>query len=172
MAATSPVRALGPRQHATERETFRVIDLNGEHAVLTAGGFRPVNPALTAEARAVFDPVAFGGGRPACIPWSPPPPPPLPPPAARSRRERSGILPRARRSAVLRGMLGSIGRDCIPDRMPPGVRAGGRGRWRLGWVHAVSVAHPRHRPRSPRPGPGSGIGVLPRSLSPGMPGAV
>lgn len=43
----------------TERETYRVVDLNGEFAVLTVGEFYPVDPALTAEARTIFDSIGF-----------------------------------------------------------------------------------------------------------------
>ena len=43
-----------------ERETYRVVDLNGERAVIAVGQFHEsVDPALTAEARAVFDSIVF-----------------------------------------------------------------------------------------------------------------
>ena len=44
----------------TERETYRVVDLNGERAVIAVGQFHePINPELTREARAVFDSIVF-----------------------------------------------------------------------------------------------------------------
>ena len=43
-----------------ERETYRVIDLSGERAVLSVGQYRDeVDPALVEEARAVFDSIVF-----------------------------------------------------------------------------------------------------------------
>lgn len=46
--------------HQDERETYRVVDLNGERAVLTLGQFRSeTDPALTREARAIFDSIEF-----------------------------------------------------------------------------------------------------------------
>ena len=42
-----------------ERETERVLDLNGELAMIAVGQFKEVDPALTAEARAVFDSIEF-----------------------------------------------------------------------------------------------------------------
>lgn len=45
-----------------ERETYRVVDLNGERAVIAVGQFhRDIDPALTKEARAVFDSIKFVG---------------------------------------------------------------------------------------------------------------
>lgn len=46
----------------SERETYRVVDLSGEHAVLTVGEFQSVDPALTREARGVFDLIVFAPG--------------------------------------------------------------------------------------------------------------
>jgi hypothetical protein len=44
----------------TERETYRVVDLNGERAVIAVGQFHEsINPELTREARAVFDSIVF-----------------------------------------------------------------------------------------------------------------
>ncbi|MDQ0673159.1 hypothetical protein QFZ36_000720 [Pseudarthrobacter siccitolerans] len=44
-----------------ERETYRVVDLNGERAVIGVTYFHEsINPELTREARAVFDSIAFG----------------------------------------------------------------------------------------------------------------
>lgn len=43
----------------SERETDRALDLNGELAVIAVGQFKDVDPALTAEARAVFDSIEF-----------------------------------------------------------------------------------------------------------------
>ena len=49
--------------HVTERETYRVIDLSGERAVLSVGQYRDkVDPALVEEARAVFDSIVFTPG--------------------------------------------------------------------------------------------------------------
>ena len=43
-----------------ERETYRVVDLNGERAVIAVGQFHEsIDPALTTEARAVFDSIVF-----------------------------------------------------------------------------------------------------------------
>ena len=43
-----------------ERETYRVVDLNGERAVIAVGQFyESIDPALTTEARAVFDSIEF-----------------------------------------------------------------------------------------------------------------
>ncbi len=43
-----------------ERETYRVVDLNGGRAVIAVGQFREsIDAALTAEARAVFDSIVF-----------------------------------------------------------------------------------------------------------------
>ena len=43
-----------------ERETYRVVDLNGERAVIAVGHWdESVDPALTDEARAVFDSIVF-----------------------------------------------------------------------------------------------------------------
>ncbi len=43
-----------------ERETYRVVDLNGERAVIAVGQFHEsIDPALTAEARAIFDSIEF-----------------------------------------------------------------------------------------------------------------
>ncbi len=42
-----------------ERETYRVVDLNGERAVLAMLESGPVPPALIEEARAVFDSIEF-----------------------------------------------------------------------------------------------------------------
>jgi hypothetical protein len=46
-------------EHPTERETERAIDLNGELAMFAVGQFIDVDPALTAQARAVFDSITF-----------------------------------------------------------------------------------------------------------------
>lgn len=46
--------------YPSERETYRVVDLNGERAVLAVGQFHDTtNPALTTEARAIFDSIVF-----------------------------------------------------------------------------------------------------------------
>jgi hypothetical protein len=43
-----------------DRETYRVVDLNGERAVIAVGQFdESVDPALTEEARAIFDSIKF-----------------------------------------------------------------------------------------------------------------
>jgi hypothetical protein len=43
-----------------ERETYRVVDLNGQRAVIWVGQFHEsTNPVLTSEARAVFDSIVF-----------------------------------------------------------------------------------------------------------------
>ncbi len=43
-----------------ERETYRVVDLNGERAVIAVGQFHEsIDPALTREARAIFDSIVF-----------------------------------------------------------------------------------------------------------------
>jgi hypothetical protein len=43
-----------------ERETYRVVDLNGQRAVIWVAQFRPpMNPELMREARAVFDSIVF-----------------------------------------------------------------------------------------------------------------
>ncbi|WP_223940735.1 hypothetical protein [Arthrobacter sp. StoSoilB22] len=48
---------------AAERETYRVVDLNGKRAVSWVVQFHEsINPELTREARAVFDSIAFGPG--------------------------------------------------------------------------------------------------------------
>jgi hypothetical protein len=45
-----------------DRETYRVVDLNGERAVIAVGQFdESVDPALTREARAIFDSIEFIG---------------------------------------------------------------------------------------------------------------
>jgi hypothetical protein len=45
-----------------ERETYRVVDLNGERAVIAVGHWdESVDPALIEEARAVFDSIVFVG---------------------------------------------------------------------------------------------------------------
>ena len=52
----------GRRMSATvgDRDTYRVVDLNGERAVIAVGQFdESVDPALTKEARAVFDSIEF-----------------------------------------------------------------------------------------------------------------
>ena len=41
------------------RETYRVVDLNGERAVIALDQFYESNPALTREARAIFDSIEF-----------------------------------------------------------------------------------------------------------------
>jgi hypothetical protein len=47
-----------------ERETYRVVDLNGERGVVGVTYFHEsINPELTREARAVFDSIAFGTGQ-------------------------------------------------------------------------------------------------------------
>ena len=44
----------------SERETYRVVDLNGERAVIAVGQFHEsIDPALTEEARAIFDSIVF-----------------------------------------------------------------------------------------------------------------
>jgi len=43
-----------------ERETYRVVDLNGERAVIAVGQFlESIDPALVREARVVFDSIVF-----------------------------------------------------------------------------------------------------------------
>jgi hypothetical protein len=43
-----------------ERETYRVVDLNGERAVIAVGqSHESIDPELTTEARAVFDSIVF-----------------------------------------------------------------------------------------------------------------
>ena len=43
-----------------EHETYRVVDLDGERAVIAVGQFyESIDPALTKEARAVFDSIVF-----------------------------------------------------------------------------------------------------------------
>lgn len=45
---------------ADEHETYRVVDLHGERAVIAVGQFeKTIDPALTEEARAVFDSIEF-----------------------------------------------------------------------------------------------------------------
>ena len=45
-----------------ERETYRAVDLNGERAVIVVGqSDESINPALTKEARAIFDSIVFVG---------------------------------------------------------------------------------------------------------------
>lgn len=47
----------------SERETYRVVDLNGECAVITVGQpHESIDPALTREARAIFDSIVFRSG--------------------------------------------------------------------------------------------------------------
>ena len=47
-------------QTVGDRETYRVVDLNGERAVIAVGQFdESVDPALTIEARAIFDSIEF-----------------------------------------------------------------------------------------------------------------
>ncbi|WP_223252968.1 hypothetical protein [Arthrobacter sp. AFG7.2] len=49
---------------AAERETYRVVHLNGQLAVNWTVQFREsVNPELTSEARAVFDSIVFRFGK-------------------------------------------------------------------------------------------------------------
>ncbi len=49
-------------QSVGERETYRVVDLNGERAVIAVGHCdESVDPALIEEARAVFDSIEFVG---------------------------------------------------------------------------------------------------------------
>jgi hypothetical protein len=49
---------------AAEHETYRVVDLNGERAVIWAGQFHEsINPELTREARAIFDSIVFRSGK-------------------------------------------------------------------------------------------------------------
>ena len=43
-------------------ETYRVVDLHGERAVIAVLGYGAVEPALTQEARAVFDSIEFAPG--------------------------------------------------------------------------------------------------------------
>jgi len=45
-----------------ERETYRVVDLNGERFVMAVLEIGSVDPALTEEARAVFDSIDFAPG--------------------------------------------------------------------------------------------------------------
>ena len=43
-----------------QRETYRVVDLNGERAVIAVGqSDESIDPALTKEARAIFDSIEF-----------------------------------------------------------------------------------------------------------------
>ncbi|WP_456824539.1 hypothetical protein [Cellulomonas sp. P5_E12] len=42
-----------------ERQTYRAVDLNGERAVIAMGSDGSINPALTKEARAIFDSIEF-----------------------------------------------------------------------------------------------------------------
>ena len=45
-----------------ERETYRVVDLNGERAVIAVGqSDESIDPALIEEARAIFDSIEFVG---------------------------------------------------------------------------------------------------------------
>jgi hypothetical protein len=46
----------------TAHETYRVVDLNGERAVIAVLGYGSVESALTEEARAVFDSIEFAPG--------------------------------------------------------------------------------------------------------------
>jgi hypothetical protein len=46
----------------TERETYRLVDVNGEVAVISVGEFEPADPTHTAEARAIFESIAFTSG--------------------------------------------------------------------------------------------------------------
>ncbi|WAJ34432.1 hypothetical protein OUO20_05730 [Arthrobacter sp. FX8] len=47
-----------------ERETYRVVDLEGRRAVVAVGYIdESINPELMREARAVFDSVVFGSGK-------------------------------------------------------------------------------------------------------------
>jgi hypothetical protein len=57
----SPQDCNGRRyQTVGDRETYRVVDLNGDRAVIAVGQFdESVDPALTREARAVFDSIVF-----------------------------------------------------------------------------------------------------------------
>jgi hypothetical protein len=60
----SPVMCARWYTGVTERETYRVVDVNGERAVLAVGQFHEsVNPELTREARAVFDSIVFRSER-------------------------------------------------------------------------------------------------------------
>ena len=68
-ATVAPALVLG--SHRARNQL--VVDLNGEHAVFTVGEFNTVDPALTAEARAVFDSVAFERDRSAGGQGSPTP---------------------------------------------------------------------------------------------------
>ena len=46
--------------HAGERATYRVVDLNGERAVIELGqSDQSIDPALIEESRAVFDSIEF-----------------------------------------------------------------------------------------------------------------
>ncbi|WP_457962672.1 hypothetical protein M1E17_14225 [Arthrobacter sp. D1-29] len=59
---------------AAERETYRVVDLNGERAVIAITQFHEsINPELTREARAIFDSIAFGTDHTADTQGSPSP---------------------------------------------------------------------------------------------------
>jgi len=50
------------RRYATGvRDTYRAVDLNGERAVVMVGSDGSINPALTTEARAIFDSIKFVG---------------------------------------------------------------------------------------------------------------
>ena len=43
-----------------QRETYRVVDLNGERAVIVVGqSDESIDPALTKEGRAIFDSIVF-----------------------------------------------------------------------------------------------------------------
>ncbi len=49
---------------AAERETYRVVDLNGQRGVIWVVQFHEsINPELTSEARAVFDSIVFRSGK-------------------------------------------------------------------------------------------------------------
>ena len=45
-----------------DRETYRVVDLNGQRFVMAVLGIGSVDSALTEEARAVFDSIEFAPG--------------------------------------------------------------------------------------------------------------
>ncbi|WAJ34374.1 hypothetical protein OUO20_05415 [Arthrobacter sp. FX8] len=48
----------------SEHETYRVVDLGGQRAVVAVAHIdESINPALMSEARAVFDSIVFGSGK-------------------------------------------------------------------------------------------------------------
>jgi hypothetical protein len=49
-------------QSVNQRETYRVLNLDGDRAIMTVGQWDDVDHAMTEEARAVFDSIAFVSG--------------------------------------------------------------------------------------------------------------